>query len=63
MTKLDETNAIGAVYTAMRRGDLPIVWMTDGQRIPEDVAQFDAFAFATELLGRLKMMSTLTSVA
>lgn len=63
MTKLDETNAIGAVYTAMRRGDLPIVWMTDGQRIPEDVAQFDACAFATELLGRLKMMSTLTSVA
>ena len=63
VTKLDETSAIGAVYTAMRRGGLPIVWLTDGQRIPEDIKPFDAFDFSTELMGRLRMMSSMSSVA
>lgn len=63
VTKLDETSAIGAVYTAMRRGGLPIVWLTDGQRIPEDIRAFDACDFSTELMGRLRMMSSMNSVA
>ena len=63
VTKLDETNAIGAVYTATRRSDLPIVWTTDGQRIPEDIARFDACLFAGDLLGRLRALSTMSSVA
>lgn len=63
VTKLDETSAIGAVYTAMRRGGLPIVWLTDGQRIPEDIKSFDACDFSTELMGRLRMMSSMSSVA
>jgi flagellar biosynthesis protein FlhF len=63
VTKLDETSAVGAVYTAMRRGGLPIVWLTDGQRIPEDIRAFDACGFSTELMGRLRMMSSMNSVA
>jgi len=63
VTKLDETSAVGAVYTAMRRGGLPIVWLTDGQRIPEDISAFDACDFSTELMGRLRMMSSMNSVA
>lgn len=63
VTKLDETRAIGAVYTAMRRSDLPVVWITDGQRIPEDIASFDACQFAVSLLGKLRALSAMSSVA
>ena len=63
VTKLDETCAIGAVYTAIRRSDLPMVWLTDGQRIPEDINRFDACQFSGELLGRLRALRSLSSVA
>ena len=63
VTKLDETASVGAVYTAMRRGGLPGAWTTDGQRIPEDIRIFDACEFSSDLVARLRMMSTASSVA
>ena len=47
----------------MRRGGLPVVWTTDGQRIPEDIRIFDACEFSSDLVARLRMMSTASSVA
>ena len=37
MTKLDETDAIGGLYTVARRAGRPLAWTTSGQQVPEDL--------------------------
>ena len=63
VTKTDETGAIGAVFSAGRRSALPIAWMTNGQRIPEDISTFDAKSYAGELMIRLRALGQLGAVA
>ena len=37
LTKLDETARLGAALSAIIQRELPLQWITDGQRIPEDL--------------------------
>jgi len=37
VTKIDEAAQLGCVMSTMIRHDLPAVWLSDGQRIPEDL--------------------------
>jgi flagellar biosynthesis protein FlhF len=37
LTKLDETNALGAAVSVLIGAKLPAVWLSDGQRVPEDL--------------------------
>lgn len=38
LTKLDEANRVGPVMSALIRHGLPLAYITDGQRVPEDLA-------------------------
>jgi len=46
LTKLDETSALGAAISLLIEAKLPAVWLSDGQRVPEDLK----LARAVELL-------------
>lgn len=37
LTKLDESNGIGAALSVLIERDLPVVWVSEGQRVPEDL--------------------------
>ena len=37
ITKIDEAAQLGCVLSTLIRHDLPAVWLSDGQRIPEDI--------------------------
>ncbi len=37
VTKIDEAAQIGCVMSALIRNDLPVAWLSDGQRIPDDL--------------------------
>ena len=37
LTKLDEAASLGAALSVVLRSGLPLAWITDGQRIPEDL--------------------------
>ncbi|NND43794.1 MAG: flagellar biosynthesis protein FlhF [Xanthomonadales bacterium] len=37
LTKLDEASRLGASLSAVMRQGLPLTWLTDGQRVPEDL--------------------------
>jgi len=37
VTKVDEAAQLGCVLSTLIRHDLPAVWLSDGQRIPEDI--------------------------
>jgi flagellar biosynthesis protein FlhF len=46
LTKLDETSALGSAISLLIESKLPAVWLSDGQRVPEDLK----LARAVELL-------------
>ncbi len=37
MTKMDETDAFGGIYSVIRRACRPLIWVTNGQRVPDDI--------------------------
>ncbi len=37
LTKLDEAASLGAAISAVIHGGLPLAWLADGQRVPEDL--------------------------
>ena len=37
VTKIDEAAQLGCVISALIRHDLPVAWLSDGQRIPDDL--------------------------
>jgi flagellar biosynthesis protein FlhF len=37
VTKIDEAGQLGCILSTLVRHDLPAVWLSDGQRIPEDI--------------------------
>ncbi|TAM11508.1 MAG: flagellar biosynthesis protein FlhF [Nevskiaceae bacterium] len=53
LTKLDETRRFGTALSAILRQRLPIAWITDGQRVPEDLH----VAEASQLVIRAVQMS------
>ncbi len=52
VTKTDETNALGTLYSAVRRAARPLAWVTDGQRVPEDIEVAEPTALAARIVGR-----------
>ena len=51
LTKMDETRHYGLLTTLACETDCPIAFMTDGQRVPQDLHSADANALAGLLLG------------
>ena len=49
VTKIDETNAYGSVLNGPYYTKLPLAYLTDGQRVPEDIK----LAAETDLAGLL----------
>jgi flagellar biosynthesis protein FlhF len=37
LTKMDETASLGGVFSALVDSDLPVAYITDGQKVPEDI--------------------------
>lgn len=53
ITKLDESETIGNVLSVCHQRELPILFFTDGQRVPKDIHK----ASASTMLGQLKGFS------
>jgi flagellar biosynthesis protein FlhF len=50
VTKLDETDAIGGVYSLARRAGRPLAWLSAGQRVPEDLEIADQATLAARIV-------------
>ncbi|MEZ4432978.1 MAG: flagellar biosynthesis protein FlhF [bacterium] len=50
VTKTDETDAPGVLYSAARRAARPLCWITDGQQVPDDIEAADATVIAARIL-------------
>ncbi|MCB9528901.1 MAG: hypothetical protein H6703_07075 [Myxococcales bacterium] len=50
VTKTDETDAPGVLYSAARRAARPLCWITDGQQVPDDIEAADAAVIAARIL-------------
>lgn len=42
LTKLDETGRLGSALSVVADHELPLTWVTDGQRIPQDLSRANA---------------------
>ncbi len=54
LTKLDESLALGDVLDISIQNSLPISYITDGQRVPEDLRLADAFELVKQALGTME---------
>ncbi len=50
VTKTDETDAPGTIYTLARRAAKPLAWITNGQRVPEDIELADGARVAARIV-------------
>lgn len=50
LTKLDETYQLGAALSVAVERDLPILWVTDGQRVPQDMHRLNPQALVARAL-------------
>lgn len=50
LTKLDETNQLGAALHTVINADIPVSYLTNGQRIPEDLQLASGARLATQFL-------------
>jgi flagellar biosynthesis protein FlhF len=55
LTKLDETEAIGPLVSALRASGLKVSWLGNGQRVPEDLAAATGTSLASAVFGELSM--------
>ena len=60
LSKLDESEGLGALIGAVRRGGTPTSWFTTGQEVPDDIEHADAHAFARRLLGESVVVEAAT---
>jgi|LauGreDrversion4_2_1035121.scaffolds.fasta_scaffold302954_2 flagellar biosynthesis protein FlhF len=51
LSKLDESEGLGALVGAVRASGVPVSWFTTGQEVPDDIERADARRFAERLLG------------
>ena len=58
LTKLDETPNLGGALSTLIRHHLPLDYVTDGQRVPEDIAAADARALVCRAAQVLKTSGT-----
>jgi len=59
LTKLDETGCLGAALSVLIRHRLPVAYVTDGQRVPEDVHRAEAHRLVLRL-GELRRAADIT---
>ncbi len=50
LTKLDETYQLGAALAVAIERTLPVLWVTDGQRVPQDMHRLDAKSLVARAL-------------
>ncbi len=50
LTKLDETYQLGAALAVAIERALPVLWVTDGQRVPQDMHRLDAKSLVARAL-------------
>lgn len=50
LTKLDETYQLGAALSVAIERSLPVLWVTDGQRVPQDMHRLDAKSLVARAL-------------
>lgn len=60
LTKLDETGCLGAALSVLIRHRLPVAYVTDGQRVPEDLHRAEAHRLVLRL-GELRRAADLNS--
>jgi flagellar biosynthesis protein FlhF len=53
LTKIDETGCLGSALSVLIRHRLPVAYVTDGQRVPEDIQRAEAHRLVLRL-GELK---------
>ena len=53
LTKVDETGCLGSAMSVLIRHRLPVAYVTDGQRVPEDIHRAEAHRLVLRL-GELK---------
>lgn len=63
VTKMDETDAHGVVYSLVRRAGRPVCWITNGQRVPEDIEVADAAVLAARVAARTAHAGRRSAVA
>lgn len=54
LTKLDETASLGGIFSALIRHHLPLTWVSNGQRVPEDLQPARARELIDQALTQLK---------
>jgi flagellar biosynthesis protein FlhF len=54
LTKLDETASLGGIFSALIRHHLPLAWVSNGQRVPEDLQPARARELIDQALAHLK---------
>ncbi len=57
LTKLDESNTLGGVLTVASTHQLPIAYISDGQRVPEDLHREDAVKLIKRGIAMMKRHS------
>ncbi|MBU3684096.1 MAG: hypothetical protein FGM39_08845 [Phycisphaerales bacterium] len=61
LSKLDESEGLGALVSAVRRSDRPAAWFTTGQGVPDDLERADARTFAERLVGPPPSVTPMTA--
>lgn len=61
LTKLDEAESLSPLVSLLRERDLPISYLTMGQRVPEDLSRATAQTLAASVLGDLPMQRSMHS--
>lgn len=52
LTKLDESQQLGTALSLVIEADLPVLWITDGQRVPQDLHRLNASALVARALAQ-----------
>ena len=51
VTKLDETSRVGNILSALAQTDKALMWVTDGQKVPQDISLAHPLRFVMNLEG------------
>lgn len=65
LTKLDETVSLGGVLSMLTKWDIPISYMTEGQRVPEDIQKARPYSLvskAVTMMQQVEMLDTSNSI-
>ena len=53
LTKTDETDAVGVVYSATKYANRPLAWTTFGQNVPDDIESASAMKWSSRIVSAL----------